>query len=605
MKVSPSLATARSAFRRSEIGWIAAWLAVLVGMEVGGSLASTDVQDAVAVIVLAGMVAVTARFHLESPLRSVSWLLSGVRQIGGALRRLWLEFGVDLREDPPVPARLPRGPVSLVAVLAGAVAVLAMLGAHLPTGLREFLAGKLYVAWVTVLAVLWSVTVGALLLLLGVPLMLIHDLWVGRFRGGGRRVLRVELAMIAGYVALVVAAVGLLPGWVPLAGLAALLVADLTVVWAPHNPRLRVLWNGRGDRRTRSFDWRWLIVFELAALALGTMALLLLTGAGMGAADRWRTLPITASLGWLLGWIGLGGVAFLSAHYAFLLLLGRARNPQRPVRPAIRVEGSLDAATRARVEARLREAGWCVLEAGAACREPSVTVRVDPRAPAGEPAFLDLREPIPPATLFDPEVQWRLRRRHQIVQRRVLMRALEKLFKRAARRRFQQGTGFWVAPHLWFMLGLQRDADEEEPDFEEGGIMYQIIGPPYHVLLPRATRHHVYEIMQGVGVDLVFVEDGVGFRRLRNALRVVFEIYDVHGGRQRLEERHFARVLGVRAVIHDLAPHEPFRSDRYPEPDYEHIGRARILHLFRDRGEDEERAESPADVDSRPVPVGA
>lgn len=604
MKVSPSLVTARFALRRSEIGWIAAWLAVLVGLEVAGGGATSDVQDAVGVVVLLGMVLVTARFHLRAPLRSVSWLLSGVREIGGALRRLWLEFGVDLREDPPVPARLPRGPVALIAVLAGVVIVLGVFGSHLPAGLREFLAGRLYVAWVAVLAVLWCVTVGALLLLLGVPLMLIHDLWAGRFREGGSRTLRAELAMIAGYAALVVAAVGLLPEWVPLAGLTALLAVDLAIVWAPANPRLRVLWNARGERHTHSFDWRWLIVFELGALALGTMVLLLLTGVGLGGGDRWRTLPITASLGWLLGWIGLGGVAFLSAHYGFLLLLGRARNPQRRVRPAIRVEGDLKAGVRPRVEARLREQGWRVVAARERLREPVVSVRVDPHAPAGEPAFLDLRAPIDPATLFDPEVQWRLRRRHQIVQRRVLMRALEKLFKRAARRRFQQGTGFWVAPHLWFMLGLQRDADEEEPDFEEGGIMYQIIGPPYHVLLPLATRHHLYEIMQAVGVDLIFVEDGVGFRRLRNALRVVFEIYDVHGGRQRLEERHFAHVLGVRAVIHDLAPHEPFRSERYPEPDYEHIGRARILHLFRDRGEDEEHCESPADVDSRPVPVG-
>jgi hypothetical protein len=43
----------------------------------------------------------------------------------------------------------------------------------------------------------------------------------------------------------------------------------------------------------------------------------------------------------------------------------------------------------------------------------------------------------------------------------------------------------------------------------------------------------------------------------------------------------------------------------YPEPEYEDFGRARILHIFKDRGEQEEPLETPFDLNRMPIPGAA
>jgi hypothetical protein len=161
-----------------------------------------------------------------------------------------------------------------------------------------------------------------------------------------------------------------------------------------------------------------------------------------------------------------------------------------------------------------------------------------------------------------------------------------------------------VAPHFWFVAGLMRDG-EDEADLGENAILSRTVGPPYHRVLPHAARHHAYRLLRAVQVDLIFVEDGVGFRRLRKVLRVLFEVYDIHAGRRPAEEVDFRGLPGTRVLIHDFQFDEPFRSEVYPEPKYDYLGRARILHVFRDRGEQEEALESPFDYSHTPAPAGA
>jgi len=62
-------------------------------------------------------------------------------------------------------------------------------------------------------------------------------------------------------------------------------------------------------------------------------------------------------------------------------------------------------------------------------------------------------------------------------------------------------------------------------------------------------------------------------------------------------------LTGLRVLIHEFQFDHPFRSENYPEPRFEEFSRARVLHVFRDRGEDEERVEPPADFSSSPAPV--
>ncbi len=190
----------------------------------------------------------------------------------------------------------------------------------------------------------------------------------------------------------------------------------------------------------------------------------------------------------------------------------------------------------------------------------------------------------------------------EIRARRDLVRGLEFLFKRAAGRTFRRGSGFWVAPWHWFCLGLSRDEDERAAG-GEGTFFLETIGPAYHRVFAPSTLAHAREVMGGLGVDLVFVEDGVGFRRFRRVLRMAFEVRDMLGPRGRAEERHFTGLPGVRVVLHDFTMEEPFRRTRggYPEPDYDTVGRARILHVFRDRGEEDVTADAPRDRRGAPV----
>jgi hypothetical protein len=185
------------------------------------------------------------------------------------------------------------------------------------------------------------------------------------------------------------------------------------------------------------------------------------------------------------------------------------------------------------------------------------------------------------------------------------LNGLERLFKYASRQQFRCGSGFWVAPHFWFIEGLKRDTPEDELNLDGGTIFSGVIGPPYHRVLARPVRHYVYQVLRALQIDLIFVEDGVGFKRLSRVLRMLFEVFDVYDGSRRAEEIHFQGVTGVRVLIHEYQLTDPFKSEVYPEPDYENLGRARILHVFRDRGEQEEKIDSPLDNTFAPAPAGA
>jgi hypothetical protein len=103
---------------------------------------------------------------------------------------------------------------------------------------------------------------------------------------------------------------------------------------------------------------------------------------------------------------------------------------------------------------------------------------------------------------------------------------------------------------------------------------------------------------------MIFVEDGVSYRKVEKVLRVLTELYDVHGGRRRAEELHFRGLPKVRVMIHEYEPGNPFQSEVYPEPKFDDLSRVRVLHVFRDRGGHEERVEPPFDFSWTPAPAG-
>jgi hypothetical protein len=344
------------------------------------------------------------------------------------------------------------------------------------------------------------------------------------------------------------------------------------------------------------------VTWEFVLITLAVVALVLTAlGDRVVGVQGPETMPITSLLGLVLAWLAPGALTALLAQMA----LGRYFDPARPARPVAHVTGS-KSEDRPALRQWFARRGW--------------TVRFGRRpAPLDVPLIL-VAEKVPtvddeprwplPVTLADLESDagtWeRLRRRDEIQCRRKVLSALERLFKLAGSRPRRGGSGYWVAPHFWFVTGLmrdtQRDADDEF-DLADGAILAGTVGPPYHRLLPRAARHHVYTMLRALHVDLIFVEDGVTFKRLKKVLRVLFEVYDVHGGRRPAEEVDFRGLPGTKVLIHDFQFDEPFRSETYPEPKYDYLGRARILHVFRDRGEHEEPLEAPFDFGRTPVPA--
>lgn len=212
--------------------------------------------------------------------------------------------------------------------------------------------------------------------------------------------------------------------------------------------------------------------------------------------------------------------------------------------------------------------------------------------------------------VFNPLRQLRQRgdkpvaREWEIQQRRQLMKGLKFLFKRKARLSADDGTGVWIGLQHWYITGMSRDQKEDDA---EATTIDHMIGPPYYRVFSRASRLHFWEICKATKVDLILVEDGITFRRFTRVIRMLFEIYDIHGGEQPAEELHFTGLPGVRVVLHefDLAFNEELDVTDYPEPDYNQIARGRILHIFKDRGEVEEFDPLPPAFDYVPDLVGA
>ncbi len=206
----------------------------------------------------------------------------------------------------------------------------------------------------------------------------------------------------------------------------------------------------------------------------------------------------------------------------------------------------------------------------------------------------------------DPQQTERLHRIAEIQSRRWIIRGLEKLFKRAARRSRRPGTGLWIGLQHWFLLGMAYDDEGDTAGERETTAIDEIVGPPYHRVFRPEARCHFWQVTRALEIDLIFVEHSIPFRRLVRVLRQMFETYDIFDGRQRAEEWHFRGFPGVRVVIQDFdfGAEAAERPEGYPEPEYTHVGRARILHVFKDRGEQETPDFVPKEREWLPISAG-
>lgn len=557
---------------RGDALWWTVWSAAAVVVEVAGRRMASAWGDALLLAGLTVLGLATWRSHGRQPLAVGRLFSAGRRRVRAFVRSFRYEMGVDLRPHPPLLPGTPRAPwraVVAAGVLACATAVASPL---FPGALRSTGLATSYFLYLAVLAALWGLcafaATGSLLMTLAV--LLDHMLGRAADRGAAPRFVAERLFAFAAVLA--VSAVLLPAAWAHRALIGIVVVSCLLPLFSG-SAHLTLVWRAAGGPQ-RSLGWSTERVIEMLVVALPALTLVHLTAgadvAGMPGATR--AVDPTRVLGVLVCWTTAACFAAMFLLSVRFAVMARFHNPARPVAPSVH----LDAPCPATAVRALRDAGFVVRTAGEPPRREDVRVGVDPDE------------------LALPRVHAMLRRRHEIVQRRLLRRGLESLFKTAARLEYRRGEGYWVAPHLWFVPRLARDTDEDDRGMQLG-IVEQVMGPTYRRVIPMAARHHAHRVLEAAQVDLIFVEDGVPLRSLRRVFAVLYEVYDVHGGRRAVQERDFSRLPGLRVVIHEFGLENPFDAGRYPEPDYEGLGRARVLHVFRDRGGEEHEVdvESP------------
>jgi len=594
-----------------EVTFLGASFAVLTALELLGRSSPSDLADLLALSVIGLLAVLMALIHQKHPLRTAALL----QDVCGRLKCLWplhnIELGVDLRKSPPLPRGVPRSWSVLLAGLTTALLLLAVAAPYFPHAARDFLVERFYLGYVLLLGILWGSMAAAIIATAILPWAAIHDWFIETYRGEGLRPVRREMQLTCGVFLLLMFGAMVLPRWVPLLGFSILFVVHGSILLLA-NGGLIILWKDRRGGAVKSFDGR-ILLWGQGAIPLLLLVNLALLSRGdsfrpLAGAALDESLPLTTALGEVLIWTSLAGLSALTLAVLRYAVLGILYNPERPPLPTACVEGPVARETFQRLAEWLREYGWRLQRGKLSPRKTGVSIRVDESADAS-PRTAESGWPLVlhAATRPGREIMERLRRREEIQNRRALKRGLEMLFKRAARLSNPRGSGYWVGPQHWFILGLGRDTHGTEEGDRETTCLNNIIGPPFHRVLPARSRYHFLQITTALEVDLIFVEDGVSFRRFARVLSMMFEVYDVFGGRQRAEEKHFTGLPGVRVLLHDftLDGSTAHGVERYPEPDYEELGRARILHVFRDRGEAEEESFTPSDFEGVPVLSGA
>lgn len=120
--------------------------------------------------------------------------------------------------------------------------------------------------------------------------------------------------------------------------------------------------------------------------------------------------------------------------------------------------------------------------------------------------------------------------------------ASESLHELARERKYERGCGFLFAPHLWFLDGLSRDVEEETQFIDR-------IGPLYRTHYSRAARASFYALSREIGIDLLFVEDGVKPQAFREVLERLYSFHEAHPGLELSETHQIRPPRGIALLI--------------------------------------------------------
>ncbi len=573
------------------LGFPIVWIGAIVSAEILGRRSPSDVWDAIGVFVFATLVAFTIALAQMSEGEVARRSRLAWRRVVESVDRFWPEMGVDLRGRPPVPGGFPPALVHL-AIAVGALASIAFVArGAFPGPARDALLSVSPTLYFLILGAGWTVYLGSFTLAsVSIWRDVSDHLW--RIDLAPKRRDGFRWAIAVGWLGLIAALVFLVPIWMAWAtcGVACGL-GFYAARGIDRREKIRVFWRTEPEAVVRRFHvgagLRW-DAFLMAML----IPLVTIPATGAGAATGGT--PITTGLGGAAAWAAALAFLSYSIHGPLRMLALARHDPGRrdPV-PLLADQGhTLPAAS----ISCLARHGFEWIEADrTGPPDPAVRIHLRHGAPGSGVERLDReaeylafapRVLVDPESLTSVETLAELRRLDHALVRHRLFSGLGRILAHATERRFVDGTGFWLAPHLWYVRGLTRDTDDMD---------YHTIGDSYHVALPARSRQHAHRVFAAAEIDLVFAEDGVTALAIESVLERLFDLYDVWGP-GRIEEGAFAGFPSVRVMLQDIAPGEPPpRRSGYPEPSYEEISRARILHIMVDRGDGE-------DV-SDPIPV--
>lgn len=561
-----------------------------------------DLVGILAILLLLRITAVLPSSFVPWRDRFVAW---GKSKFNTGKEQLRHNVGIDLRGDS-VGASRSVPAFRTVSTLGWLLLGLAVVGHNFfPEIARNVLLQGSATVYFVLLGTLWTGLLFGITVGLVVAFILIHDLLVRRSWGGDSRGRKRLTLLLTTLYLVTVLGTGYFAGY-PfglILGFAGLACAHLFPKRPEGKPLIALVKNQQGEVFSVPFTsfvrqantWVCLTILILGILAGG--------GRYPGDSNSEFTLGLGAAFLWINAPLLL--VVLLRGLHLFWgqPLLSSPSGTRLKTVWILAQESDLERAN-IDVEAlkrRLRVAEW--------------TVVISPNQPDDDDADLALRltedprlQPSTPLPGEIPVIQVRaeefsdvrfaqkLDRWDHVWKRRRLYRRLRRLFKVAAGRSYQKGSGFLFAPHYWFVNGLTRDEDEEGLSFEDTSD--GCIGPPYRKLFGVRLRRYLRELFESLEVDLIYIEDGVGYRGLKRVLGVLFEIYDIHGGKMRAEDRHFIGLPGLTVHLDDFGLDRDRTSlSGYPEPEYEGIGRARVLVIQKDRGGQDEEEDAPPPVD--------
>ena len=567
-----------------EVISVVALLSLLAALEMTGRELPAEWSVIPTALVIASAIATLGHLSrggvLSWPSRALARFTNRVRPQVQRVRDALIHGGADLRGTPILERSLP-GVLLFLAPLPWVAAGLVLATGQLPHELILGAANHAYLVHTSALLVLWTIGLGLTLSFALLTLGALHDLAFEPRRRKGTMQPEREYALQT-TIAITVTAIGFSVPPVILAGLAGIALAAACLGLArPFGPDLDLAWSTNRDHRIRVCSFLGALALRLILWSgLGVFALVCLLGPRLLADTPDSTaLPLTVGLGRVLsGWAA--AAALTSAG----LVIRELTRPRFHFARAARAELTLrlaqvpDPRTATQLENGLRGTGFAIRYGRTDRRAGDVRVplrsalRLSFAASGGrfeESDVLTLRAD--------------LARASERVHRRCLTFGLGKLFECAEAERPPRSEGLWIGPQHWFERAVTAPVTG---DTNGARCFDSDVGAPFDEHLDWRTRIYWRGLCRRLEIDHIFVENGLKRSDLVALLELLFEVDDVFGGLGRLEERHLRTLESTRAVIHDFPSGGHDREGDYPEPKYREISRARVLHLFRDRGGD-------------------